>query len=345
MMIALILSALLGQTPVPPRVAGPLIGISPNVKEGGTIADLVKDLQDLRKIGLDGQYISVKWSDLEPEQGKLNLKALDDPVRGLGGLGFTLAVTLQTLDTNNRTLPADLKDAAFDSGEMRERFDGLIRAIAPRLTPSVKWVMLGNEVDVYLGLHPNELEPYIGFLERGRELLKSLKPGIKVGVTCTFGGASGNPRLFDRLNRTMDVVSLTYYPLKPDFGVQPVDVVAGDIDRMVRMAGSKPLLIQEAGYPADPLLGSSDEKQAAFVDAVFDAANRRTNHIVMVNFFLLVDFNSSLLETLLKYYRLPNGRFRAYRATLGLKRADGTPRKAWERFQARLRGGKAEPRQ
>jgi len=318
----------------PPR---PLIGISPNVKEGGTISDLVKSLQDLRSAGLDAMVVSVKWSDLEPEKGRFDLRRIDDPVRGLGGLGFTLAVTIQTLDTNNRTLPADLMDKPFDSPEMRLRWSALLRAVAPRLSERVRWVMLGNEADVYLALKPGELEPYAGFVEEGRRLVRELKPGLPVGVTCTFDGARGRPKLFQRLNRETDVAALTYYPLNPDFGVRPVSGVAGDVARMVEMAGHKPVLLQEAGYPADPLLGSSEEQQAAFVDALFDAVGRHGNRIVLVNYFLLVDFNDALLAELLRYYRLPNPRFRAFLATLGLHKADGAPRKAWERFRARLK--------
>lgn len=331
----LALDASIGQTPnAPPR---PLIGISPNVKEGGTLADLVKSLQDLRSSGLDAMCVSVKWSELEPEKGRFDLSKIDDPVRGLGGLGFTLAVTIQTLDTNNRTLPADLMDRPFNSPEMRARWGALLRAVAPRLTDRVRWVMLGNEADVYLALKPGELESYAGFVEEGRRLVRELKPGLPVGVTCTYDGARGRPTHFQRLSRETDVAALTYYPLNPDFSVRPVSGVAGDVGRMVEMAGGKPLLLQEAGYPADPLLGSSEEQQAAFVDALFDAAGRHGNRIVLVNYFLLVDFNDALLAELLKYYRLPNPRFRAFLATLGLHKADGTPRKAWERFRARLK--------
>lgn len=318
----------------------PLVGISPNVKVGGKIDDLVKDLKSLRGDGLGFQYLTLKWSELEPEKGNLDLKKLDDGVRGLGGLGFDLAVNIQTLDTNNRTLPADLMDKPFDSPEMRTRWEALLRAVAPRLTPKVRWVMLGNEVDVYLAQHGAELEPYAGFVERGRALLRERKPDLPVGVTCTYGGARARPDQFRRLNHDTDFVALTYYPLKPDFSVEPVSVVAGDISRMVEMAGRKPLLITEAGYPADPLLGSSETQQAAFVDALFDAVKAHPSRIAVVNYFLLVDFNDSLVETFLKYYRVPDAKFRAYLATLGLRKQDGTPRKSESAFLRRLRAWK-----
>jgi hypothetical protein len=320
-----------------------IIGISPNVKVGGTINDLVQDLKDLRVGGLRFQYVSVKWSELEAEKGKIDVKKIDDAVNGLGGLGFDLAITIQTLDTNNRTLPADLMDKSFDSPEMRSRWDALLRAVVPRFSAKVRWVMLGNEVDVYLAEHAAELEKYAGFVERGRQLVRELKPGLPVGVTCTFGGTQGRMDHFRRLNRETDIVAMTYYALKPDFAVQPVSVVPGDVAKMVEMAGTKPLFIQEAGYPADLLLGSSENQQAEFVDALFDAVKAHPGRIAAANYFLLVDFNDQLVETFLKYYRVPNAKFRAYLATIGLRKADGTARKSYATFLRRLKAWDQSP--
>jgi hypothetical protein len=301
------------------------------------MGELVKDLQDLKKAGLGFQYISAKWSELEPAPGMIDLKKLEDGIRGLSGLGFDLAITIQALDTNNRTLPADLMEKPFDSAELRTRWDALLRAIAVRLSPKVRWVMLGNEVDVYLAQHGAELEPYAGFVDWGRTLLREPRPGLAVGVTCTYAGARARQDHLRRLNRDTDFVALTYYPLKPDFSVEPVSVVPRDIGNMVEMAGRKPLLIQETGYPADPLLGSSETQQAAFVEALFDAVKAHPGRIAAVNYFLLVDFNDQLVETFLKYYRVPNSKFRAYLATLGLRKQDGTPRKSEAAFLRNLR--------
>ena len=44
-----------------------------------------------------------------------------------------------------------------------------------------------------------------------------------------------------------------------------------------------------------------------------------------------------LTTNLVGYYGLKEPRFRAFLATLGLRKADGTPRKAWMRFQARAK--------
>ncbi|MCX6360779.1 MAG: hypothetical protein NT029_13275 [Armatimonadetes bacterium] len=323
----------------------PLVGVAANPPAGSTGAQFLVGVRDAQRMGCRLMTSSHKWSELEPKPGEYVLKPLEDALNGLPLFGFTVALTIQTLDTNNRTLPPDLMEKPLDSPEVRSRFDALVRKIAAKLGKRCPWVMLANEADVYLATHPSELEPFCTLMDQGRRTLRAARPDILVGVTCTHDGLRDRPAAVGRMNREMDVCTLTYYPLGPGFGVRPVGDVPADMARMVRGAGGKPLLIQEIGYPAAELLGSSGAKQAAFVDAVFDAAERHASAIAGLCFFILHDFGDKLTDELLSYYRLPDPRFRAYLATLGLKEADGKPRPAYERFEARvarwLKGGGA----
>lgn len=336
-MIAVLLAAaglLLGLGPV--RAADkPLVGVSANIPEGGGLTDLVAAVLTARTARAGLTCVSVKWSDLEPKPNVYNLKPIDDAVNDLGPLGFHTAITIQTIDTGNRTLPTDLMEKPFDSPEMRARFDALLQRIGPKLTAAVIDVNLGNEVDAYLSNHPKELEAFAGLVEAGRTRLRGARPGLPVGVTTTFDGLKTHFPVFQRLNRDMDVVTMTYYPLTPNFDVRPTAEVAGDFDAMAAAAGAKPLLLQEVGYPADPLLGSSEEKQAAFVDAVFDALGKHSSQIGFVNFFLMYDFGDKVVSVLTQYYGINDAHFRALLGTLGLRKADGTPRLAWLRFEVR----------
>ncbi len=330
MLVPLLLSATLAMAP--PR---PLVGVAANPPAGSTGAQFLVGIRDAQRMGCRLMTTSHKWSDLEPKPGEVNLKPLEEALRGLPVFGFTVALTIQTLDTNNRTLPPDLMAKPLDAPEVRTRFDALVKQIAAKLGKSCPWVMLANEADVYLAAHPNELEPFSTLMEQGRRTLRAARPDILVGVTCTHDGLRDRPAAVARMNREMDIRTMTYYPLAPGFSVRPVGDVAADMARMVRGAGGKPLLIQEIGYPAAELLGSSGAKQAAFVDAVFDAADRHAPAIAGFCFFILHDFGDKLTDQLLSYYRLPDPKFRAYLATLGLKEADGKPRPAYARFEAR----------
>ena len=311
----------------------PLIGVSTNLPEGAKPDRLGYEILDTRKYGVNFIYLSFKWSDVNNAAEKPNLDNYRKFLGALSPYGFQFLITIQTIDTNNKTLPTDLMNVPFDSPEMISRFDTLLNALVKIAPDNVKWVSLGNEVDVYLRQHPDEINPFMKLMHHATNTLHRLMPKLQVGVTCTDSGASEDPSLFDEINQYSDFISLTYYPLNSDFTVRPVSMIPADFQNMARLAGRKRIILQEAGYPASPLLNSSEEKQAEFVNSIFTCAKKYRRQLIGVNFFLLYDFGDTLTQGLLKYYRVPDPRFRAYLATLGLHRADGAPRKAWLRFK------------
>ena len=52
--------------------------------------------------------------------------------------------------------------------------------------------------------------------------------------------------------------------------------------------------------------------------------------IPFLNYFLLHDFTAAMCDEMLVYYGLPDEDFKAFLCTLGLRRADGTPKAGWE---------------
>jgi hypothetical protein len=308
------------------------IGLSVNIPVGGGQKELVDAILEERKAGCRLMQDSVKWSEIEAVPGKIAVEKLKKDLGGQEAFNFTPFVTLQTIDTDKRTVPADLMSVAWDSPKMLERERAMIDAVASVLPKDVGAVMLGNEVDGYLIAKPDERQGYIAFLQAGRQELHRLRPDVRVGVTTMFLNLSSQAGLIASLQKDMDLVTMTYYPLTADFSVRPPSDVAGDFGQMIRFAAGRKLYVQEAGYPASELLGSSEIKQAEFVSALFDAARRHGNQMAGLCCFLMVDINDQMLKTLLDYYGLHADRFRAFLATLGLKKQDGTPRAAWKTF-------------
>jgi len=338
------LLALLGIAVDLPVQGASLIGCSLNLPERAPESDLYKIACEERSDGLKLVYTNAKWSNLEPRPGQYNLKNMD--FKNFETLGFKVLLTIQTIDTPHRTLPSDLMDVPFDSPVMQARFDALLKAIAAKLRPNVCWVSLGNEVDVYLSKHESELEPYAKFVERGRDVLRLQCPQLAVGVTTTNGGARDRPGIAARLNRKMDVVCMNYYPLEASWRARPVFGLDADFALMIQTAGTKPLLLQEYGCPADPSI-SSEDLQAAYVDGLFRNLKKYGDRVAGANWFLYCDFNSAFVNELIGYYlkgskyvETPN--FRAYLSSMGLKRANGTARKSWEVFRTRARAWSAQ---
>lgn len=304
------------------------LGLSLNVPAGGGEEDFLYAMREQIRMGLDGGAISLKWDEYEA-QGP---KSFEDAVGGLKFMGQEAIVTIATLDTIKRRLPADLTEKKWNDPEVLRRWEAFLRGLTPKLGPRVKWLSLGNEVDGYLASKPEEVEAYRRFLSAGRKVVKSLRPELQVGVTVMSTASTDNPDLARRLQEGMDVAVMTYYPLD-DLKVRDPLSVSKDLDRMVALAAGKPLVFQEIGYPASERVESSPSLQEKFVRAVFAKLDTLGDKVPLAVYFLQSDFTPDLLKALEGYYGVSDPRFLAFLGSLGLKDSSGKARPAWTAFQ------------
>lgn len=297
--------------------------------------------------GLDTYELSVPWDLLEPTPGAIDVTPLEHWLDVLQGAKLIPYVVLPTIDTNTLRLPTDFVDPldpralaggrAFDDVEILERFSRLLDAVVPLIVDRGGFYLsVGNEVDIYLGEYGGGVA-YARFAEAARRHVRELEPELAVGVTLTWGGFEKRRALCEMLLESCDTLTLTHYPFDEGMQVRAPSLIARDLDAMVEAAGEKALLLQEIGYPAgdEPPaasdLGSSAELQHQFVAAFFEALASRPK-IRFASYFALSDFPASRVDWLLEYYGIDVEPFREFLATLGLHRADGTPRPAFEAF-------------
>jgi hypothetical protein len=106
-----------------------------------------------------------------------------------------------------------------------------------------------------------------------------------------------------------------------------------DFPLMLDIAGDRPLVLQEVGYPSAESLGSSEQKQADFITNVFAAWDQAGSKIPFLSIFALGDLSDDLMNQLGAYYGLAQDtNFLDYLRTLGLRQVDGTPKLAWQTF-------------
>jgi hypothetical protein len=284
--------------------------------------------------GVKGALLTWKWSDLEPSPGVYNLSPFQQAVQYFSGSGFDILVGIQVIDTVSRAVPSDLQAAPFNSPQMTSRFHALLDRIAPSLGANVKYVSIGNEVDVYLAAHGSEWTPYQTFYEDGLAYLHQKAPEIQVGVTTTFAGASGTTQAqVSELNSRSDVLILTYYPLHGDFQVNSPESPVKDFPAMILLGGGKPIVLQEIGYPSNSLNGSSEAMEAQFVTQAFESWRNAGSRISYFNYFLEHDFSQTDCDSFGEFYGISNDvAFESYLCSLGLRRVDGTPKPAWNSF-------------
>jgi hypothetical protein len=309
----------------------PKLAVAINVKENGTPDDFIKELRFQLRLGLNGSLGSFKWEDLEPPQGERNLKALNDYLGLLPIMEADSAVTIQTIDTTNRTVPADLPQN-WDDPLMLARWDSLLNQIIPALGRHVKYVSLGNEVDVRLLANPGELKGYKTFLNRGSETIQKLRSDLKVGVTITADTIFTKPQWVLDLTKEMDLLFVTYYAVGQGFKVKTPAEIQTDLNKLLAFDPARKMIISEIGMPASQIIGGSEAKQAAFVSQVFKTFSGKGTKVPLLAWFITTDFSPPLVDLLQTYYGLKDPSFAAYLATLGLKDHTGKPRLAYKTF-------------
>jgi hypothetical protein len=323
------LAAPASSAPVP----GPVFGIStvPRLMPAPGPRDYLDAVDEVRTAGAHGSFESATWSDLATPAG---LDKLVGTLTSAQQRYDVVLLTLKVLDTTNRTTPADLSSLPFDAPEVERRFHALIDTLRPNLGPKVRYISVGNEVDVYLAANPRTFDAYARFYSDAVSYVHSTLPGVSVGVTGTFEGARGGfAAKLAQLNRSSDVVVLTYYPLGPGFVPRPASTAGPDIAQMLQIAAGRPLVLQEVGYPSATRLSSSEGAQAEFATQVMSAWHAAGSKIPLLNWFALGDLTAQVCDSFTGYYSLPgDANFAAYLCSLGLRRVDGVPKASWQAF-------------
>lgn len=307
------------------------MAIVPRLDPTPTIFDILAAYDLAQIAGVTGTVVAYPWSTLEKSPGQYDLTDLvNQATYSNASRGMTLLLEIQVINTNVRETPADLASDSFDDPAVEARFHALIDALAPVLDMTT-YLAIGNEVDSYLSAHPDQWASYTRFYENALAYVHSVAPNVKVGVTTTFvGDDAGAIANTETLNAKSDVFIMTYYPLGSGFQTNPPSVAASDIETMLGFAGSKPLVLQEVGYPTSTLLGSTEEAQAEFMQNVFEEWRRHPWRIPFLSIFALHDLTPDLCQSAAQYYGAPDDQnLQAFLCSLGLRRANGDPKPAW----------------
>lgn len=314
------------------------ISANPQTVSSPTFEDQIAAWNLAYDAGARGQTLLYTWSQLEPKKEVYDTSELSRSIDNLGKR-FVLHLNIAVLNTTTKETPSDLKVVPFKSSQMRERFKSLIDAVVP-IIGSVTYLAIGNEVDVYLSSHPDEWDAYREFYEDAAEYVRAKLPGVKVGVTVTYDGATGsNADKILALNKKSDIGAFTYYPLDANFYPLGSEAVSIALPKMVEIAGGQPVVIQEMGYSSSSLLKSSEKEQASFVTNALKTWVRVGKRISFIDFWLMHELTQDQVNELAAYYGMPqNEELKACLGSVGLRRSDGTPKPAW---QALIEGGRA----
>jgi hypothetical protein len=271
------------------------------------------------------------WSTLEPAPRRFHLRDVAAIVQGVSSTpAMRILAIPAAVETTRRSVPPDLRAAAWDSRRMIGRYRSLLRRLAPDLSRQVRYLSIANEADVYFSAHPDELPAFRRFARAAIAELHRRAPWVKVGVTVTYAGlTSAHPAIARSLAKLGDATILTYYPLAGSYRMLPPSAPRRDVPRMVHLAHGRALVVQEAGYATARRLGGSPAAQAEFVRNVFASADRFPGAIPFISFYSLFDLPARDCAD-----RSPEV---AFLCSLGLHYRNGHPKPAWAAFRAGAR--------
>lgn len=229
--------------------------------------------------------------------------------------GTLVSLTLRPITTLIASRPAAIESLPFDDPQVIDRFEALIDFVYGQIPDlELSSLVIGSEVDLYLTSEARRAA-YLAFYravsgyardEYARRFPE--RPALKVAVETTHRGLldAQTQRYYQDLNAFSDVVGVSYYPLEGGM-VQPPSIVGADFDALVALYPGKPLYFYQLGYPSgyydtaaypelqsgtvSPVIGSSDEMQAAFVSETFDAWDAHATEIGLIDFTWLHDLS------------------------------------------------------
>jgi len=304
--------------------------------------DFSKAFRMSKSAGIQTVELALPWDEVERAPGKYRNIFPGIANSFYPANGVRVALELNPIDTNNLRMPADLRGKSFDDPDVMKRYKATLKWVFEQMpNTSFSSLAIGNEIDATLLNQKDKWERYSRFFAEAASYARELRPGLFVGAKATASGLLGDARQYARnLNARTDIVMVTYYPLKPDFTVSEPASLEEMIAGLTNIYPLKQIYFMELGYPSASENNSSETKQAAFVKHAFQVWDRHSSHVRFINFVWLCDRSSSEIKHYEKYYRLSDKKFLSYLASLGLCRADGSVKPAFQTLvtEAKSRG-------
>lgn len=307
--------------------SGPQLGLVMGIPDGAGEKEYLAAMRQQIRLGLDGNAFNLKWDEFEAQAEK----PLVDAVNMSKFTAQDIILTVGTIDTVKRRLPTDVAELRWNDPRMLSRFDAFLGKVKQLGGSSITAISLGNEVNVYLESHPDEVDDYCDFLKHSQQTIARLFPKVPVGVTITCMDAMRKPDLATKLQGSLPAAFFTYYPVA-GLKVSDPSATKAHFEFMLRTTGSRPVYLQEVGYPTSELLGSSEAKQAEFVRQVFVELDRHRDRVVFASYFMQMDLTKSLVEVFKTYYGISDPTFLSFLSTLGLCDPVGKPKLGWKVF-------------
>jgi len=168
------------------------------------------------------------------------------------GEGLVYSICAENGTTSNIT------DQGF-----REAYVAEARALSSEFKP--QYLSLGNEINDYFYLHPEDLDSYISLYDEAYAAIKEESPSTQVFVIFSYTHLIDNNQwdLIETFNSRTDLIGLTTYPWKH---YETPDQIPAEYYSQIENHTTKPIGFTEIGWPST----NSEAEQAEFLDVFFE---------------------------------------------------------------------------
>jgi len=207
-------------------------------------------------------------------------------------------------------VPADLSNPKFRKLWIQEA-----TKIAKDFKPN--YFSLGNEINDYFYLHPDELDDFISLYDEAYMQIKKVSPTTKVFVVFSYTHMIDNEQfyLLEKFDGRTDLIGLTTYPWKHFDNPEDISL---DYYNKLKQYVSKPIAFTEIGWISSKEKNSSEEEQARFLRKFLDLVEEID--VEMVNWLFLHEMKSTGVVASVT----DSATF-----TISLKNADGSKKKVY----------------
>jgi len=202
---------------------------------------------------------------------------------------------------------ADIADLEF-----RETWINEAKRIAEEFNPD--YFSLGNEINDYFFLYPDDLEGYLSLFDQAYREIKKVSPQTKVFVVFSYTHLIDNNQweLFKIFDKRADLIGLTSYPWTH---FDAPDEITDNYYSRIDQCTTKPIAFTEIGWPST----NSEEEQAEFLERFLQLI--KENNVEMVNWLFFHEMD--VTQGMDKYIFLPET------GTIALKKVDGTEKEVY----------------
>jgi len=303
------------------------------------------NVKRVRETGAPIIHGYIAWGATEKSEDDYDWVGMDYKMEISSLHGMERSIVIDIIRTNDiGDIPSDVEFTSFDDPELKERFADFAVEVLDRYGDNISYIEIGNEVDIYLANHRDEIDEFKELYGYTYDRIKDKHPDVKIGTVFAYHAAkkANATDIIEEISDVGDFNAFTLYIYNENFAFNTdMDEVPEYFDEMDEIS-EKPFAVVETGWSTSALLESSEEKQAEYVDEVFSILEEKKDRIEFLTWFGTNDIpdetcgliaESFITEDIehvkgteyMKY-------FEAFICTEGLRTIENEPKPGWNEW-------------